>query len=113
METFWEIVLRVLLILPLITTLICIYIDIRLTEKQLKESKKIYAEIEKTVNAKCKEIEDGIGKELAETKKENDRLKKLCDRTLAAAEEQDKKLDQLQKENEQLKEKSKAKQPKK
>lgn len=69
--------------------------------------------IKNLIDKKCKEIEDGIGKELAETKKENERLKKLCDRTLAVAEEQDKKLDQLQKENEQLKEKNKTKQSKK
>lgn len=82
----------------------------RLTLKQTKENHK---KVEKLVDEKCKEIEDGIGKELAETKKENERLKKLCDRTLAVAEEQDKKLDQLQKENEQLKEKNKTKQSKK
>lgn len=72
-----------------------------------KRMKRDHESAEEPIDKKCKEIEDGIGKELAETKKENERLKKLCDRTLAVAEEQDKKLDQLQKENEQLKAKGK------
>lgn len=113
METFWQIVLRILLMLPLIATLACMYIDIRMTEKHFKEVQKLNKEIDKVVDEKCKEIEDGIGKELAETKKDNERLKNLCDRTIAAAEKRDEELEQLRKENAELKEKSKAKQTKK
>lgn len=79
-------------------------------------TKRMKADDEKTkklIDKKCKEIEDGIGKELAKALEENTRLKKLCDRTLATAEEQDKKIEQLQAENEQLKAKGKEKQGKK
>lgn len=78
-----------------------------------KRMKRDHESTEKLIDKKCKEIEDGIGKELAETKKENERLKNLCDRTLATAQKQDEELERLRKENEELKEKSKAKQTKK
>lgn len=79
----------------------------------LKQAKENHKKAEKIIDKKCKEIEDGIGKDLAKTKEENDRLKKLCDRTLAAAEKQDEELERLRKENAELKEKSKTKQAKK
>lgn len=81
--------------------------------KFTKRMKKDHESSEKLVEKRAKEIKEGIGKELAEALKENTRLKKLCDRTLATAEEQDKKIEQLQAENEQLKAKGKEKQGKK
>ncbi len=109
METLANILL-IITMLGSLGLLIFGWVDMCRFTKRMKVSDE---NIKSIIDKKCKEIEDGIGKELAETKKENDRLKKLCDRTLASAEEQDKKLDQLQKENEQLKEKIKAKQSKK
>lgn len=72
-----------------------------------KRMKRDHESTEKLIDKKCKEIEEGIGKELAKALEENTRLKKLCDRTLATVEEQDKKIKQLQAENEQLKAKGK------
>lgn len=112
METAVNIITTILSIVLLLSSLtLCIGGMITII-KDFKRSEEHRKNTDKLIDKKCKEIEDGIGKELAQALDDNKRLKALCDRTLATAEKTEEELAklrsakaELKKENRELREK--------
>lgn len=112
METAVNIITTILSVVLLLSSLtLCIGGMIAIV-KDFKRSEEHRKNTDKLIDKKCKEIENSIGKELAQALDDNKRLKALCDRTLAAAEKTEEELAklrsakaELKKENRELREK--------
>lgn len=112
METAVNIITTILSVVLLLSSLtLCIGGMITIV-KDFKRSEEHRKNTNKLIDKKCKEIENSIGKELAQALDDNKRLKALCDRTLAAAEKTEEELAklrsakaELKKENRELREK--------
>lgn len=102
---FLEIVLKILLCLPLVVTTGCMIASAIFDYKRWKA-------VEVEVQKASDKVEAKIDKQYEEAMVENNRLKKLCDRTLAVAEKTEEELAklraakaELKKENRELREK--------